>query len=83
MALFPHLLAPALWERPGNIPPLVRLIQAYIEKGAKQIPVENVVGSCLKVGSMYIFVFDWMEGLNYWTKFILVFQFHCEHFQYA
>lgn len=47
MALFPHLLAPALWERPGNIPPLVRLIQAYIEKGAKQIPVENVVGKCL------------------------------------
>ncbi|XP_052087731.1 exportin-2-like isoform X2 [Mytilus californianus] len=44
MALFPHLLAPALWERPGNIPPLVRLIQAYIEKGAKQIPVENVNG---------------------------------------
>lgn len=43
MALFPHLLAPALWERPGNIPPLVRLIQAYIEKGAKQIPSENVV----------------------------------------
>lgn len=32
MALFPHLLTPILWDRPGNIPPLVRLLQAYIEK---------------------------------------------------
>jgi exportin-2 (importin alpha re-exporter) len=62
MALFPHLLAPALWERPGNIPPLVRLIQAYIEKGAKQIPVENVVGSCLKVGTgIFLFLIEWKD----------------------
>ncbi|KAJ8305405.1 hypothetical protein KUTeg_015950 [Tegillarca granosa] len=44
MALFPHLLAPALWERPGNIPPLVRLLQAYIEKGANQIEPEKLNG---------------------------------------
>uniref|UniRef100_A0A8C2Q6G2 Exportin-2 n=1 Tax=Cyprinus carpio TaxID=7962 RepID=A0A8C2Q6G2_CYPCA len=37
MALFPHLLQPALWERTGNIPPLVRLLQAYLEKGATTI----------------------------------------------
>uniref|UniRef100_A0A8C1MIP3 Exportin-2 n=1 Tax=Cyprinus carpio TaxID=7962 RepID=A0A8C1MIP3_CYPCA len=37
MALFPHLLQPALWERTGNIPPLVRLLQAYLEKGAATI----------------------------------------------
>lgn len=37
MALFPCLLAPVLWERPGNIHPLVRLLQAYIETGASQI----------------------------------------------
>jgi len=37
MALFPHLLQPALWERAGNIPPLVRLLQAYLEKGASTI----------------------------------------------
>uniref|UniRef100_A0A671T169 Exportin-2 n=1 Tax=Sinocyclocheilus anshuiensis TaxID=1608454 RepID=A0A671T169_9TELE len=37
MALFPHLLQPALWERTGNIPPLVRLLQAYLEKGAAAI----------------------------------------------
>jgi len=36
-ALFPHLLAPVLWERPGNIPPLVRLLQAFIEKSADKI----------------------------------------------
>ncbi|KAG7283270.1 LOW QUALITY PROTEIN: hypothetical protein CRUP_005012 [Coryphaenoides rupestris] len=35
MALFPHLLQPALAR--GNIPPLVRLLQAYLEKGAPTI----------------------------------------------
>ena len=43
MVLFPHLLTPLLWERPGNIPPLVRLLQAYIEKGAKQVEPERLV----------------------------------------
>ncbi|XP_052256836.1 exportin-2-like isoform X3 [Dreissena polymorpha] len=42
--LFPHLLAPLLWERLGNIPPLVRLLQAYIEKGASQIEPERLNG---------------------------------------
>uniref|UniRef100_A0A3Q3F9K2 Exportin-2 n=1 Tax=Labrus bergylta TaxID=56723 RepID=A0A3Q3F9K2_9LABR len=37
MGLFPHLLQPVLWERTGNIPPLVRLLQAYLEKGAATI----------------------------------------------
>lgn len=37
MALFPHLLQPVLWERTGNIPPLVRLLQAFLEKGAASI----------------------------------------------
>lgn len=44
MALFPHLLAPVLWERPGNIPPLVRLIQAFIMQGARQIEGEKLNG---------------------------------------
>uniref|UniRef100_A0A0B7B1D2 Exportin-2 n=2 Tax=Arion vulgaris TaxID=1028688 RepID=A0A0B7B1D2_9EUPU len=44
MALFPHLLAPVLWERPGNIPPLVRLIQAYIHKGSDQIEADKLNG---------------------------------------
>ncbi|XP_054162463.1 exportin-2-like [Oppia nitens] len=37
MELFPHLLTPILWERPANIAPLVRLLQAFIEKGSEQI----------------------------------------------
>ncbi|XP_071966632.1 exportin-2 [Engystomops pustulosus] len=37
MVLFPHLLQPVLWERTGNIPPLVRLLQAYLERGARTI----------------------------------------------
>ncbi|XP_053200432.1 exportin-2-like [Panonychus citri] len=35
--IFPHLLVPILWDRPGNIHPLVRLLQAYIEKCSQQI----------------------------------------------
>lgn len=37
MDLFPHLLQPVLWERTGNIPALVRLLQAYLEKGGATI----------------------------------------------
>lgn len=44
MQLFPHLLTPSLWERPGNIPPLVRLLQSYISKGAKQIEPQKLNG---------------------------------------
>jgi exportin-2 (importin alpha re-exporter) len=45
MALFPHLLLPVLWERFGNIPPLVRLLQAFIERGAKDIQVDKMVSN--------------------------------------
>uniref|UniRef100_A0A8I5XVR1 Exportin-2 n=1 Tax=Rattus norvegicus TaxID=10116 RepID=A0A8I5XVR1_RAT len=37
MALFPHLLQPVLWERAGNIPALVRLLQAFLERGSSTI----------------------------------------------
>ena len=53
MQLFPHLLTPLLWERPGNIPPLVRLLQAFIEKGAKQIEPEKLV-SCAYYFVLYV-----------------------------
>jgi exportin-2 (importin alpha re-exporter) len=33
----PPLLAPVLWERTANIPALVRLLQAFLQKGGKQI----------------------------------------------
>ncbi|KAG8250095.1 exportin-2 [Homalodisca vitripennis] len=34
LALYPCLLAPVLWERTGNVHPLVRLLRAYIHKCA-------------------------------------------------
>lgn len=43
--LFPILLMPALWERPGYIPALVRLLQVYIEKGATTVIPEKIVSS--------------------------------------
>ena len=55
MALFPHLLAPVLWERPGNIPPLVRLIQAFIIQGANQIEAEKLV-SCWIVLRLFCYI---------------------------
>lgn len=36
-ALFPCLLAPALWDRSGNVTPLIRLLTAFIRKGSEQI----------------------------------------------
>ncbi|XP_054706218.1 exportin-2-like [Uloborus diversus] len=49
MALFPCLLSPVLWERPGNIPALGRLLQAYISKGAQQIVVSQKLSAVLGV----------------------------------
>lgn len=37
MDLFSFLLMPALWDRPGNISPLVRLLQAYVRLGSDSI----------------------------------------------
>ena len=41
--LFPFLLMPVLWERPGYIPALARLLQAYIEKTANSVVSEKIV----------------------------------------
>lgn len=49
MALFPFLLVPVLWERQGNIPPLVRLLQAIIEKGAASIVASDKLMGLLGV----------------------------------
>lgn len=35
--VFPPLLSPIFWERPANIPPLVRLLQAYLCKAGKDL----------------------------------------------
>ncbi|CAF0704688.1 unnamed protein product [Brachionus calyciflorus] len=41
--LFPFLLMPVLWERPGYIPALTRLLQAYIEKSSTTIVKEKIM----------------------------------------
>ena len=41
-ALLPHLLLPVLWSRDGNIPPLVRLLQAYVSRGIRQIDTDKL-----------------------------------------
>ena len=71
MQLFPHLLAPLLWERPGSIPPLVRLLQAYISKGSKQIEPERLVSlenlSVCQYVSQSCFIF-WSRLIKLFTK---------------
>merc|ERR1719219_2359868 len=37
MAIFPFLIMPVLWERPANIHPLVRLLQAFVSRGPTQV----------------------------------------------
>ena len=36
-ALFAPLLAPANWERKGNVPALTRLLKAYLKQGAAEV----------------------------------------------
>ncbi|KAJ1519390.1 hypothetical protein ONE63_004682 [Megalurothrips usitatus] len=49
MVLFPCLLVPVLWDRPGNIHPLVRLLRAFIHKGAAQIAESQKISGLLGV----------------------------------
>jgi exportin-2 (importin alpha re-exporter) len=42
--LFPFLLMPVLWERPGYIPALTRLLQAYIVKASHTVVNEKILG---------------------------------------
>lgn len=49
MALFPPLLSPVLWERSGNVPALVRLLQAYLQKAHADIVSGNHLQAILGV----------------------------------
>jgi len=49
MVLFPCLLVPVLWERPANIHPLVKLLQAYISKGPLQVAASDKINPLLGV----------------------------------
>ena len=47
MQMLRPLLSPVLWERPGNVTALVRLMRAYLSKAAEEI----VQGGTLTVSS--------------------------------
>ena len=47
--LIQSLLIPALWESRGNIPALVRLLQAYMARGASEFTKENRLSGVLGI----------------------------------
>jgi exportin-2 (importin alpha re-exporter) len=49
LALFPCLLAPPLWDRPGNVTPLIRLLCAFIRQASPQISAEGKLNGVLGV----------------------------------
>ena len=49
MVIFPLLLTPALWEHTGNIPALVRLLQAFIEKAPADVTKDDKILALLGV----------------------------------
>ena len=49
MVIFPLLLTPVLWERTGNVPALVRLLQAFIEKAPADVTKDDRIMSLLGV----------------------------------
>jgi hypothetical protein len=46
MTIFKPLLAPLFWERPGNVPALTRLLQAYLIKAGPQIAQQGLLEVC-------------------------------------
>ena len=49
MVVYPLLLTPTLWERQGNVPALVRLLQAFIQKAPEQVTKDDRLPSLLGV----------------------------------
>lgn len=49
LALFPCLLTPVLWERPGNITPLMRLMCTFVKQASPQIQAQGKLMSVLGV----------------------------------
>ncbi|XP_068140757.1 exportin-2 [Drosophila tropicalis] len=48
-ALFPCLLSPALWDRSGNVTPLIRLLSAFIKRGSAQIQATGKLNGILGI----------------------------------
>lgn len=49
LALFPCLLAPPLWERPGNVTPLIRLLCAFVKQASPKIQADGKLNAVLGV----------------------------------
>ncbi|WIA07912.1 hypothetical protein OEZ85_007391 [Tetradesmus obliquus] len=49
MAVFPPLLNPMFWERPGNVPALTRLLVAYLAKAGQELAAAGHLPACLGV----------------------------------
>lgn len=49
LALFPCLLSPILWERPGNITPLIRLMCTFVKQASPQIQAQGKLMGVLGV----------------------------------
>lgn len=46
LSILPPLLTPDLWRRTANVPALVRLLQAYLQKAPQEINQGNYVSNC-------------------------------------
>lgn len=62
-ALFPCLLVPALWDRSGNVTPLIRLICAFVRQGAAQIVALD------KLVSRFTILFGWKRAYEDYLRF--------------
>ncbi|XP_035788242.1 exportin-2-like [Anopheles albimanus] len=49
LSLFPCLLAPALWDRPGNVTPLIRLLSAFVRQASSHISADGKLSGVLGV----------------------------------
>ena len=54
MSIFKPLLAPLFWERPGNVPALTRLLQAYCSKAMAEIMQQGHLEVDLPFMSQYL-----------------------------
>ena len=43
LMILSHLLSPDLWSQNANVPALVRLLRAILEKGAKEVDGQKLV----------------------------------------
>lgn len=67
-ALFVPLLTPIIWENRGNIPALVRLLQAYVQKGPSEIAsnLQGILGifqKLLSMGSYEVYGLDLLSSV--------------------